>query len=287
MPDKIIPRIKADISDWSHIKIGDLTENLFIPEDYQQLLLCMNKIRVLGLTPLPLGAGSNILFGNTKRYALISDKHLPHFWKIDNGNVTVSANYNITQLIMELAKKNIGGLEFLAGIPAHLGGITMMNAGAYGYAIADFVSQVKLITFSGENLILSREEIEYGYRNSSISGFITVVSLSLPQKPALQIKKEVRTNILSRKMKQPLQYPNLGSVFKNPPNMFAGQLLEQAGFKGKAKGGVAFSDVHANFLININQGCFNDAHDLIEEARVVIRRLFNVVLETEIKVIDQ
>jgi len=286
MQQKMIPRISTELSDWSHIKIGNRTDGLFLPKDHDQLSLCLKEINSAGLIPIPLGAGSNILFGNTSHYGLISDKHLPHFWKLDKGKVIVSANYNITQLIMDLALKDLGGLEFLAGIPAHLGGIAKMNAGAYGFEIADFISQLKFVTFNGKETILSRDEIDYGYRKSNIPGFITELILDLPRKPKLQILKEAKTNILSRKMKQPMQYPNLGSIFKNPPKMFAGQLLELTGFKGKQKGGMAFSEMHANFLINIDQGNFNDAIFLINAAKSAVKSKFNVVMETEIKVID-
>ncbi|MCF7918481.1 MAG: UDP-N-acetylmuramate dehydrogenase [Candidatus Cloacimonetes bacterium] len=285
-PLKTIPGFNAKLSNWSHIKIGSDDGFVYLPVDYHQLQICLRNLPDIGLRPLPLGAGSNILFGNTSAYALISDKHLPHFWRIEHNRVVVSANYNITQLIMVLAKNNLGGLEFLAGIPAHLGGLTHMNAGAYGHSIAHFVHQVRLITLQGEDITLNSEEIIFNYRYSSLEGFITEITLNLPSIPETEIRKTAKSYIMSRQAKQPLHYPNLGSVFKNPPHYFAGQLLEKAGFKGKRKGGVAFSDIHANFLVNIDHGSFQDAYELIREARAEILETFDIALETEIKVIN-
>lgn len=282
---EMLPRTKEDLSKWSHIRIGNVSEEFYLPQNTDELSKSLAHVLDKGLTPFFLGAGSNVLFGNTEGIAVISDKLLPHIWNYENELITVTANYNITQLIMELTRINRGGLEFLAGIPANIGGITWMNAGAYGHTIGEFIQSVKLINMDGELITIPKEEISFKYRKTNLEGFILEIVLDLPVIQGKEIVAAARRYTLDRKTKQPLQYPNLGSIFKNPQNDYAGRILEECGFKGKSKGNMEFSEMHANFLINKGNGRFNDAVSLINEAKDTVKKETGIQLETEILVV--
>jgi len=278
--------LTTNLTDWSHIKIGSICKNFFLPSNILQLRSAILFSVDNSLSIIPLAGGSNMLFGNTSNYALISDQKLPSYWKRSQNKIIVSGNYNITRFIMEIARMDFGGFEFLAGIPAHIAGLIKMNAGAYGKQISDFIQSVMIIDNSGDQHLLPVDQIEFDYRHSSIEGYITEIVLIPQNKSEKNILNDIKKIIELRKTKQPLHLPNLGSVFKNPDQYAAGYLLEKAGLKGMRVGDAAFSDLHANFMVNLGQASFNNAKNLIDLAKKRVKNSFNVELELEIEVIN-
>ena len=283
---KQINPLTTDLSAWSHIKIGAKCRNFFLPADAEELAAALNFAQEKGLKILPLAGGSNILFGNLNDIAVISDAKLPCYWENDGEMVTVSGNYNINRLLMKIARINLSGLEFLAGIPAHIAGLVNMNAGAFGSQISDFIESVIVIDATGERRSLRKSEIHFDYRHTSITDYITEVQFSLKPLPEDEILKIIKFNIEERRQKQPLNLPNLGCIFKNPPDISAGYLLDKSGLKGKRRGNAAFSEIHANFMVNLGNATFEDAWNLIQTARICVKENFGIDLELEIRIID-
>ncbi|MDP8209406.1 MAG: UDP-N-acetylmuramate dehydrogenase [Candidatus Stygibacter australis] len=282
-------KIKAhtvDLSKWSHIRIGAPYHDFYLPENQVQLIELLNNARGKDKSLLFLAGGSNILFGNTSRYIIISDAFLPCFWKREGKNIIVSGNYNISRLLMEMSRLDLGGMEFLAGIPAHISGLVKMNAGAFGTQISDFIKYIKLINAEGEIKKISGSDLDFSYRHSDISGFITEICLSPESKPQIKILNDIKAKINDRRAHQPLNMPNLGSIFKNPLDASAGYLLDKAGFKGKSLGDAAFSSLHANIMVNLGKADFSDALQLIDNASEAVLRTFHIELELEIKVVN-
>jgi len=178
-------------------------------------------------------------------------------------------------------------LEFLAGIPAHLGGIVKLNAGAYGHTISEFVTEASLINHQGEVIILSADDLDFSYRHSAVDGFIFQVKLLLPKVDSAQSKKLIKENINRRKMSQPLDFPNLGCFYKNPPGQSAGYLIDNCGLKGTCVGGACVSKKHANFIINKGDATFLDVKALMQKIELEVYNKFNIKLEKEIEVIDR
>jgi len=274
-----------NLSGLSHIKIGGKAEHLYFPESYEELGEIYLKSDI-NSPVIPLGGCSNILFGNTEKYTLVSDRYLPWKWILDDHQLVLSANHNINYVIKKLAAANLGGLEFLAGIPAHIGGLTYMNAGAYQKSISAFIEWVKVLDQDGER-VLDKNDCQFAYRHSAIKGFITEVALNLIPESEEIILKKITDNINERRIKQPLNKPNLGCFFKNPPQHSAGIIIDQLGLKGYRVGGAMVSEKHANFIVNQDQATFQDMMTLIHMIQDKVRERFSIELDLEVKVIDE
>ncbi len=274
------------LKNYSHIKIGGKVNYIFEAKSVSDLLAVYAFARYNKLKIIPVGGGSNILFGNPKDSIIVPDKALQKDIKLEGELVLVTANYNINELIMKLSEFNLGGLEFLAGIPAHLGGLIAMNAGAFSHTISEFIEKIFIITPSGEQSTLSRNSISFDYRKTSIEGFIYKVLLKIKKVEKSQILKDVRHFIDIRKEKQPLTLPNLGSFYKNPPNNHTGKLIDELGLKGLQIGGAKISTKHANFIVNMKDATFDDITNLMKIIEEKVKKHFGLSLEREIRIIS-
>ena len=165
-----------------------------------------------------------------------------------------------------------------------------MNAGAYGGEIAHVLQSCQILTKDGEIETLSVKDLAFGYRHSAIQASGAVV---LSAKFALSpgnyetIKQEMDRLTHLRELKQPLEYPSCGSVFKRPVGHFAGQLIAEAGLKGYRIGGIEVSEKHAGFMINVADGTARDYEDLIESVIEKVREHSGVTLEREVRILGE
>ncbi|MFK5882588.1 MAG: UDP-N-acetylmuramate dehydrogenase [Sulfurospirillum sp.] len=180
--------------------------------------------------------------------------------------------------ILSYAKKhNLANFELMQKLPGTLGGMVKMNAGLKEWEIFNHLLAVKT-----EFGWIDKKDIEFGYRYANIKGTIFEAIFEIKSgfdSELLEMFKELRDN-------QP-RLPSAGSCFKNPPNSFAGKLLDESGLKGKRIGNISFSDKHANFLINLGGGTFNEAVTLIELAKKRVYEKFGILLETEIEILPK
>ncbi|MCK4654495.1 MAG: UDP-N-acetylmuramate dehydrogenase [Candidatus Cloacimonetes bacterium] len=277
---------KSSLKDYSNIRIGDKASYLFMPQSISDLSSIIVKANKADLEILPVGGASNILFGNVGDRVLILDRDLPMYYNIKENEVIVTSNHNISIFIDEMKKHNLGGLEFLAGIPAHIGGAVYMNAGAFGKNISDYIKWVEIVNVNGKREILTHDEISFSYRKTSINGFIIYVSFGLDQKPKNKISAEIKDIISKRHSRHPYDYPSLGSTFKNPENNYAGKLIEECDLKGTRIGDAEISSKHGNFIINKGNATFDDVMSLIELMKNEVYKKKGIKLELEIKVIN-
>jgi len=196
MENKVIESIKSDISlsKISHINIGGQCENLFVPENIEQISKIYETFADHEI--IPIGGCSNILFGNNISQVLISDQKLPKFIEITDDEIIVSANININYLIKELQKYNLGGFEFLSGIPAHIGGLTKMNAGAYGKQFCDFIEYIRFVDIHGNVKKMCYTELHFQYRKLLLDGFIVEIALKKIPTSVSKSKELVNKRIL-------------------------------------------------------------------------------------------
>ena len=165
-----------------------------------------------------------------------------------------------------------------------------MNAGAYGGEINDVIKSCKVLTHEGDVVVLSKEELELGYRKSVIQskGFYALSSVFELQKGNKeQIDATIADLTHKRTSKQPLEYPSAGSVFKRPPGMFAGKLIQDSGLQGKGVGGAEVSTKHAGFIINKGNATATDYIKTIEMVQQVVKEKFGVDLETEVRIVGE
>ncbi|MDR2342339.1 MAG: UDP-N-acetylmuramate dehydrogenase [Campylobacteraceae bacterium] len=254
---------EIDFSCYTSIKIGPVKKVCIIDE-----------IAPLKKDIFLIGGGNNILMSaNPPSLAMLSKKF--DFIEDDGGVLHVGAATIGGKLLSYAKKNNIAGFELLQKLPGTLGGMVKMNAGLKEFCISDNLKSI--LTHKGW---IDKKNINFSYRNSDINDVIYEI---LFEKKA-GFSHEKLEKFKNMRKNQPSK-PSAGSCFKNPSGDCAGRLLEQAGFKGKRVGGMAFSDIHANFLINLGDGTYDEAIELIDEAKKSILQKFGVRLELEIIVI--
>jgi UDP-N-acetylmuramate dehydrogenase len=218
-----------------------------------------------------IGAGSNILFSPTPP-PLAKLSKVFEYIKIEDNILKVGAATSSGKLLSFVKKNDIANFEFLPKLPGVVGGMVKMNAGLKEFEIFNHLIGVET------NLgYLAKEDIDFGYRHSDIKGVILAAHF--------QIEKGFSTQQLEKfnamRDNQPND-PSAGSCFANPYPLFAAKLLEEVGLKGYQIGQMGFSKKHANFLINLGGGTYEDARSLIEEAKKRVKEATGTLLHEEI-----
>jgi len=249
----------------------------------------------LGGNPLAFGLGSNILAKDgTLGLVLVSSRMAtgPERIAEDEGavQVRVGSGIKLQSLLLWLADEGLAGLERLRGIPGSVGGAVAMNAGSWGQSFCERMSRVRIWSAAAGDRWLVPGEWRTGYRHFSIpgeSGFFLVLEaeLSMARAASEAIRADMADYFGRKKAVQPVAAATCGCAFKNPEGESAGRLLDKAGFRGVGLGGVAFSELHANFLVNTGGGRASEALELIALAREAVRTRFGVELELEVKVV--
>ena len=250
-----------------------------------------------GGAPLRLGWGSNLL---------ARDGELPLvLLKVDNAtgpvvdegpeHVTVrtGAGLGMPVLLAKMQQAGLAGLERLAGIPGSVGGAAAMNAGSYGAEFGALLRRVRLWTPERGLFWKDAAECTFGYRHfdPGLSGLWLVweVELRLARKSPDAIKDVMRETMRRKSSTQPVTAHSAGCLFRNPEGQSAGRLLDEAGFRGRRIGNMAFSELHANFLVNIREmgvpSRSEDALELIALAREAVLKRFDIALEMEVVVV--
>ena len=276
----------SSLEEYSNMRIGQKTHYLFVPQRVSDLSEIIVQANQAGLEILPIGGCSNILFGNVGNRVIISERYLPREFSVKKTDVVVSSNYRIIDFIEEMKRYNLGGLEFLSGIPAHLGGTVHMNAGAFEKTISRYIKWVEVINKSGKLQRIQASEIDFCYRCTSVDDFIVNICFKLENKTAEQITADMNEILQIRRERHPLEYPSLGSTFRNPDGHYAGLLICECELAGKQIGGAQISEKHSNFIINRGNAKFEDVIQLIELAKRSVKNMKGIDLKLEIKVIN-
>lgn len=252
-----------DFSKFSSIRIGPVVEVALIEDD------AVPEGRVI------IGAANNLLVSPVPPPLMILSKQYD-FIKMADDRLIIGAATPGGRVVSFCKKNDIAHFEYLSKLPGTLGGMLKMNAGLKEYEIFN-----RLIALRTQSGWISKEEIEYGYRKTSIHEVIFEAEFALERgfsPERLEMFAHMRSN-------QPNE-PSAGSCFKNPPGDYAGRLIEAVGLKGKRQGMMAFSDVHANFLVNYGGGTFSDAITLIHEAQSRVKGEFGIELQCEVVLLE-
>jgi UDP-N-acetylmuramate dehydrogenase len=280
----------ANLEKFCTIKIGGKARKVYLPKNIEDIAYLIKLSQDKDKRLIPIGIGSNVVFRDgILEDIFVSTSKLKDL-KIynENGHFYIEAKAGVSfKTIVNLVKKyNLEGFENLSGIPATVGGATTMNAGAFGTEIFDIIEEVHWIDNEGNLNISPKDEIEYSYRKTQFqrNGFVykTKIKLKKSDKNIAQIIKE---HLLERNRKQPLDLPTCGSTFKNPPNNYAGKLIESVGLKGYKINDVGFSPKHANFSVNYGNGKFKDFQKLIDTAKEKVFKEFGIQLQEEVQII--
>jgi UDP-N-acetylmuramate dehydrogenase len=197
----------------------------------------------------------------------------------------------LPKLVNWATKLGLSGLEGLAGIPGTVGGAVAMNAGSYGRETADLLARVRIWDAAGGLRWIGPAQWTAGYRGFAPQGcealwLVLEAELTLKTATSESVRSAVDANLARKKATQPVNTATCGCVFKNPEGGSAGKMLDELGFRGKGLGGMCFSAMHANFLVNEGRGTAKAALELIAKAREAVLGRFGVALELEVKVVQ-
>ena len=247
----------------------------------------LKAVMSLSVPVTVLGNGSNLLIADAGiRGVVVKLKGEFLVSTFSPGQVEVGGGLLNVALLARLAKRGLGGLGCLAGIPGTVGGAIRMNAGWRLGEIGTVTTGIEAVLQGGESVRYTPEDIGFVYRRAPglpEGAVVSRVWLSLTGGEAVAEERALIKQYLGRrKATQPLDRPSCGSVFKNPPGDYAGRLIEAAGLKGHTIGGAQISNKHANFIVNIGGATAADAHGLIMLARNTVREQFGVIIEPEV-----
>jgi UDP-N-acetylmuramate dehydrogenase len=278
------------LAELTSFKIGGTADLFATVDSEEQLSVVMAATFEHSVPVFCLGAGTNLLVSDRGVRGLVVRLGAGLAFILIRGNeVSAGAAVQFRLLVEKVVECGLAGLEFGEGIPGTVGGGLVMNAGAFGGEIARVVTLVKGVTESGERRALTNQEVGFAYRRSALPQrfVITAIEFALEPGDRETLWRRVLAIRARRAARQPGNYPNAGSVFKNPPGNFAGHLLDTAGLKGVRIGDAAFSCQHANFIVNLGAARADDVRSLIELARGKVQQATGVFLEPEVKLIGE
>ena len=236
-----------------------------------------------------IGSGSNLLVSDKGVEGIIisPSKSLKNL-EIKGNYVTAESGVMLGKMVKECVNKNLTGLETLIGVPGTLGGALVMNAGAFGSEISNYLINVENMNLKGQIKIHNAQDISFGYRFSSFKDdeIILLARFKLQKEDSDIIQNKKNKASQGRRTNQPLKFRSSGSVFKNPENNHAaGYLIDKAGLKGTRIGNAEISHHHANFFINHGNASASDITSLIRIARKAVFKKYGLELELELKTI--
>ena len=274
---------------YTWLRVGGLADLVVQPNNSSEFLEVLNLLSSSNIPWVVLGEGSNtIVYDKGISGVVISTKKLKRIEIIDGTKVLAESGAILGTILNKTIKAGLTGFEFAAGIPGTVGGGIFMNAGANNGEIKDVVDTVWIWT-RGEEIALTRDEIKFEYRKSHLpeGSVITKALFKLAKGNSSESERNVKDYMTKRNLTQPVKMANTGSIFKNPPDIAAGQLIEELGLKGFGIGGARFSDIHANFIVNSGNATARDVLELIETAKREALLKRGIKLETEVRVIGK
>jgi UDP-N-acetylmuramate dehydrogenase len=251
------------------------------------------------LAPSPsftlIGKGSNMVISPeiTCDLLKISPSFVPtpeHPIQCNGELLTVGAGLTVNRLMKLLIHHQLTGLEFMAGVPASVGGMVAMNFGCWEHCISDFIHNVQVMLPNGHRQIVSNKDLNFSYRYSDIQSnrwIVLSATFKLKSGDISVIKKKSDAAIHHRLTTQPLHEKTFGSVFKNPSHHYAAQLIDSLGLKGHVKGQVKISEKHANFFVNLGDATFDQLQEMVQFVQKRVYDTYHVRLEPEVKLLGK
>lgn len=270
-------------------QIGGEAEIFAQPCSRAAFMAALRAAREMGLPLHIIGRGSNLLVQDEGVAGVVLCTCGMSGVRVEGECIIAEAGASMKQMALAALEAGLTGAEFAAGIPGTIGGGVFMNAGAYGGQMENIVTRSVYVDGEGEIGSLHAEQHAFGYRKSAYKENPDHVILEAefrlqPGNPAA-IRAKMNDFARRRREKQPLNFPSAGSVFKRPEGKFAGQLIENAGLKGKTIGGAQVSEKHAGFIINQGDATCADVTALIAHIQKTVYDMFGVHLECEVRTI--
>jgi UDP-N-acetylmuramate dehydrogenase len=293
----------ADMSRYTSWRAGGAADRLYTPASLDDLSAFLKSLEP-GEPVHFIGLGSNLLVRDgglrgtvihlhgALRNITIEQRRQNGWAEQDSGKfgaVYAEAGVASPKVARFAANHDLVGAEFLAGIPGTVGGALAMNAGCYGHDTWEFVSQVLTINRQGQVNRRGPKDFQVAYRHVAPreprDEWFVAAWFMFPKGDGSQAREEIKRLLEKRIASQPLNLPNAGSVFRNPPGDFAARLIESCGLKGARIGGAQVSEKHANFIVNTGTATAADIEALIEDVRARVAAKSGVELIREVRII--
>lgn len=272
-------------------QIGGAADYFLRPQSEEELAAVLRFCSEEGMPFYIIGNGSNLL---------VSDKGLrgaviqlgAAFSSVEwlEDGMWAQAGAMLTPLAMAAARRELCGMEKLAGIPGSTGGACIMNAGAYGFNISSLITELRLVEYNGRIRQFKSEDLQFSYRSSSLQqmqGAVSRVRFRLRRGSGAEALVKMRELMALRAAKQPLEYPSCGSVFKNPEGDHAGRLIEAAGLRGLRRGDAEVSLKHGNFIVNRGHAGASEVIALMEQVKDAVWEQFGIRLSAEVRLLGE
>lgn len=272
--------------------VGGMAEHFCMPKTLEDLKEAIRFAKENKLPVTILGGGSNVLISDEGVSGLViclrQMSQISH--KIENGRIYIEAlsGTGKSELLKIFLKNKLAPALFLAGLPGDIGGGVVMNAGvAEKFApreFMDFVDAIEVMDGQGSTHWIEKKDLEIAYRHTNgwQPHIIVSVKISWPMEIDESILQKVKDANKFRLSKQPLDMPSCGSVFKNPENHKAAQLIEQCGLKGFRVGDAQVSLKHSNFIVNLDQAKAKDIWSVIQHVQKTVLEKTGVSMTTEV-----
>jgi UDP-N-acetylmuramate dehydrogenase len=271
------------------LRIGGPVDALVAPADVEDCRAIRTFCFAHRVPCRALGAGSNLLvLDGGVRGVLLCAERLRRLER-SGETVIVGAGVSTGKLLAAATAWELGGVEFLGGVPGSVGGGLIMNAGTYLGEFTSVTTEVRAVDATGRLVVRDHPACGFVYRGSAIppEEIIVEATLRLRPRPRAEIEAEVRALRDRRRAREPHGVANAGSIFKNPPGDYAGRLIEACGLKGHTVGGAQVSPTHANWLVNVGGATAADMLALIDVCREEVMQKFGVRLQLEVKVVGE
>lgn len=281
-------RVSTDepMSKYTTIGVGGPARIMTFPRTAAEIARVVRTARLLRIPFVPVGKGSNLIVrdGGYDGVVIQLAEHMTRV-RVNARTVWAEGGASFAVLSRKMTKMGRTGLEFGIGIPGSVGGAVRMNAGAFGGEVKDALARIRLVDEGGRLRALPASEIAFSYRHTGIPAGAVVVDATFRCAPGT-IRKDVYERSIGRKETQPIWERSFGSTFVNPPGRYAAEMIEGSGLKGTRCGGAMFSDVHANFIVNVDgSATAADVEALIATAQDRVKEKYGVDLKTEVIVI--
>lgn len=281
-------KLSEPLSKHTFIRTGGIGDVFVKPANIEELQIIVQYSHSNNIPLTVLGKGTNVIIKDSGIRGIIVCLEKFNNISVDGDKIYCESGASIIDVSRTALEHHLTGLEFACGIPGTVGGALIMNAGAYGGEISEVLQSARVLDRKGNILTLREGEFEFGYRTSVFGkkDYIIIDAILQLKKgdPAL-IKAQMDKNTYLRELKQPLEYPSCGSVFKRPPNHYAGKLIQDSGLQGTRIGGAEVSRKHAGFIVNVDNATSTDYLKLIRLIQKTVKEKFGVDLEPEVKII--
>ena len=284
-------RENFDLSKSNWLGIGGKANFFFKPKDLKDLQIFLrNNNKHFPI--IVIGSGSNLLIRDKGFDGVVIKFGKDFDYKKINNNIINCGPATPKSILAEYAaNNNLTGFEFLYCIPGTVAGGVVMNSGCYGSDISKVVLSVTVIDMNGEIEVISNKDINFSYRHSSLTKNQIITNIEM-QGSFLENQKilEIMKNLKDKKdTEQPQKIKTGGSTFKNPKNSHkkAWQLIKESGCADLRVGRIKLSNLHCNFLENLDKASSEDAENLIEKIKKEVFKKTNVNLELELEVVGK